>query len=129
MCKHWVLNRVLLGQTVQITGDKLGEDYLVTVTGGHKPHIGSVSTALPVDRLNQVGQTVTVSTFVYPGHKDNHIGNRFAEVIAKRLGQKVVVICGVHFDDVSSLEIEKILESFDNLLAIFMDMVLEGVCD
>ena len=129
MCKQWVLDRVLLGQAVQITGKKLGEDYLVTISGGHKPHIGSVSTALPCDRLDQVGQTTTVSTYVYPGHKDDHIGNRFAQALSKSLGQKVVVVCGVHFDDVSSLEIEMILEGFDNLLSIFKDMILEGVCE
>lgn len=124
-----VLNKTLYGQSVTIKSERIGEDYLVTVTGGHSPHIGSVSTALISERLGQPGCTTTVSTYVYPGHKDDRIGNRFAEAISKVVQQKVVVVCGVHFDDLVKNEIDTVINCFEAFLNEFIQLMKENLCD
>lgn len=129
MKERLVLIKELFGQLVTITSERLGEDYLLTVTGGHGQHIGSVSTALISERLGQPGLTTTVSTYVYPGHKDDLIGNRFAEAVSKCVQQKVVVVCGVHFDDLKKSEIDTVIECFETFLDEFIGLMKESICD
>lgn len=114
---YFIIQKELLNQLIEVTVRKIGDDYLVVIIGGHKPHIGSVSVAAPCDRLNQPGRTATVSTIIYPGHKDDHIGNRFSESISKYLDKKVTVVCGVHFDEINEDKFKLIIDFFESVLS------------
>lgn len=93
--QKWTI--MVLDRPIDIEITWVGEDLSVLVTGGDKPHIGSISMATPRESLTGIGQSATVSTFVYPGHKDDVVGNQFAKALCVKHGCKVVVTCGIHY--------------------------------
>lgn len=99
----------------------VGQDLCVLVTGG-AAHIGSVSTAAPRPSLADPDKiSATASTFCYPGHKDGQVGNLFAETLSARLNQKVVVLCGIHYGDITPGGIATVL----SLAKTLLDQVLQ----
>ena len=60
--------------------------------------------------------SATVSTFCYPGHKDDKIGNLFAETLSARLVKKVTVLCGIHYDNITPQGIAAVAELARDLL-------------
>lgn len=94
-----------------------GEDISVTVTGGERPHIGSVSVAIPRPSLSGSGEvSATVSTFNVTGHMDNAIGDKFAKALAARFNCVCSVTCGVHIDGLDQAGIQSVLELSNELL-------------
>lgn len=95
---------VLTAQTIH-----LGKDLCVLVTGG-ACHIGSVSAATPRPSLRDPAvMSATASTFCYPGHKDNRVGDLFAERLSAALEKKVVALCGIHYDALTPAQIETVV--------------------
>ncbi|MCD7947452.1 MAG: hypothetical protein LUG13_04030 [Oscillospiraceae bacterium] len=104
------------GFTIRAEATWMGSDLLVLVTGG-AAHIGSVSMATPRPSLADAADTsATVSTFCFPSHKDHFVGNQIAEALSARFGKKVVVVCGVHYDNLSGDNIALILSLVEELL-------------
>jgi hypothetical protein len=94
----------------------MGNDLLVTVTGGTHPHIGSISISIPRPSLADPSQTSsTTSTINMIGHKDNEVGDKMAARLSAKLETNVVVVCGIHFDNLNSELIENILKLADEL--------------
>lgn len=94
-----------------------GNDLTVIVKGGSRPHIGSVSIAVPrKSMLNDGDMSATVSTINLPGHKDNEIGDMFAKGIAIATGSTCVVTCGIHIDNITKDEIDSVLAASKQLL-------------
>ncbi len=113
--KAWVLDCQI---TIEMTA--LGADLNVVIAGGEKPHIGSVSMAVPRESLSGTGRSATVSTYVYTGHKDDVIGNMYAETLCIKYNCKVVVTCGIHYDHIDNdgirqvyAEMKKVLEEIE----------------
>lgn len=104
------------GLSIRAEATQVGADLLVLVTGG-EAHIGSASMATPRPSLADPANTgATVSTFCYPSHKDHHVGNRIAEELSARLEKKVIVVCGVHYDNISGEQIAAVLAMTEALL-------------
>ncbi|MDD2970848.1 MAG: hypothetical protein PHE02_01790 [Lachnospiraceae bacterium] len=119
--KQIFLKRKLLHMELFVTGLLQGQDLLLSVTGGELSHIGSVSMAIPRQSLTGQGNSATVSTFVYPGHMDDKIGDLFAKELCSMLQCHVVVTCGIHFEELSpeqlvqvELECRDMLEKLKN---------------
>ena len=94
----------------------ISSDILVILTGGHKPHIGSIAVALPRPSLKdekRVSSTSSVYNFL--GHKDYVVAQRVAELLSSRLNKNVVVIAGIHIDKISKKGIGKVIENCDKL--------------
>ncbi|MFI5166614.1 MAG: hypothetical protein ACHQQS_08350 [Thermoanaerobaculales bacterium] len=79
-----------------------GDDLVVVVSGGQRPHVGCVvvayahpPTADPPDR------TVTSSVLATPPHREETLARPLAERLARALGGTVVVAAGVHDDNLS----------------------------
>ncbi|MCC8189846.1 MAG: proteasome assembly chaperone 4 family protein [Planctomycetes bacterium] len=103
-----------------------GPDLWILVTGGHRPHVGSVSFGIPRPSLSGDGTaSATVSTLNATGHKDDEVGNRFARFLAARLGCRVSVSCGVHFDAASPADLEEILRCADRLRRFLGDRLAQ----
>jgi hypothetical protein len=77
----------------------IGDDILILITGG-KEHIGAVSFC----------DCDSFSTILKKGHKDDVISKMVAKKIYKKLQLDVVVICGIHFDNISKSQIEEIVK-------------------
>lgn len=105
------------GKPIRAELYRIGEDYLAVIAGGDKAHAGSLSAALPYESPNGGKRSATVSTYVFPEHKDDRIGNRFAKELALVTGRHTAAVCGVHYDGLNRKEIEEILALGEELLA------------
>jgi hypothetical protein len=88
---------------------KMGQDLLVSIWGGTRPHIGAVGMAIPRPSLrNQKKWSATSSNFTFTGHKEDTIVKKISEKLATELRRNVVVVAGIHWDGVTAKEIETI---------------------
>jgi hypothetical protein len=96
---------------LEITTGKIGEDILITVAGGEKPHIGCVAIAQPRFSLKDDGsQSVTSSVINLLGHKDEQICRHLAEKAAVRYGVTAVCTGGFHVNRITKKQIEELIE-------------------
>ena len=87
----------------------LGKDILVVLSGG-AAHIGAVAMAQPRPSLADPQKTgATSSVYTYVGHKEDVTAKAMAEKLAKVLNRKVVVVAGIHWDNLKDEEIEAIV--------------------
>jgi len=94
----------------------IGSDLLVVITGGDKPHIGSVAVAMPRPSLqNRRVISATSSVYNLPGHKDQVIAQRVSEALASKLNCTVAVMAGFHSDGISEKGIKKVIENAEIL--------------
>ncbi len=94
---------------VSLTAADVGGDLLVTITGG-SAHIGAV--AVGIDS----GGMATSSVITVPAHRDDRVVKDAAEKLAKALGRTVVVVAGIHYDDISQDEIRDTLRLCDEMV-------------
>ncbi len=97
----------------KIRGDvrEMGQDLLVTIWGGTKPHIGAVGMAIPRPSLRDPRKwSATSSNFTFLGHKEDILVKQISEGLASQLRRNVVVIAGIHWDNLSNKEI-KVIEN------------------
>lgn len=101
---------------------RLGDDYLVYMWGGEKPHIGAVAAAQP--RASLVDPNVpsaTASVLTYLGHKEDVVVKQVSEALCSALETNVVVTAGIHWDDLEKQGIEAVVrgcqEVTENLIA------------
>ncbi len=88
---------------------EIGPDLLVTIWGGTKPHIGAVGIAIPRPSLRDPPKwSATSSNFTFIGHKEDLLVKEISEKLASQLRKNVVVLAGIHWDDISNEEIKAI---------------------
>jgi hypothetical protein len=88
-------NRYLEGRV-----EVMGEDVVVAVGGGERPHVGVVVVALPVPSKKDPGKwSASCSVVTIPPHKEEPIARGIATHLAKTLGRVTVVTAGVHDDN------------------------------
>ena len=96
---------------IKISIQEIGEDLLVALWGGTRPHIGAVGIAVPRPSLRDAATwSATSSNYTFPGHKEDVIVREVSETLAAALRRNVVVTAGMHWDDLGKDEIEKILQ-------------------
>lgn len=94
----------------------VGEDLIVTIWGGTRPHIGAVAMAVPRSSLRNPDVTsATSSVLTRVGHKEDDIVKGISERLSSELGKVVVVSAGIHFDDITDDEIDIIRLACDAL--------------
>jgi hypothetical protein len=107
---------------IQALVQKVGQDVLVSMWGGTLPHIGAVGMATPRPSLRDPKKmSATSSTFTYVGHKEDAVVKRISELLASRLKTKVVVSAGIHWDDLTSREIDIIAKLTQKLSARILE--------
>lgn len=90
---------------------ELGEDLLVSIWGGTRPHIGAVGAATPRPSLKDPKKwSATSSNLTFLGHKEDLLAKKISEQLATLLRKNVVVVMGIHWDHMTSKEI-KMVES------------------
>lgn len=88
---------------------EMGQDLLVSIWGGTKPHIGAVGVAIPRPSLRDPQKwSATSSNFTFIGHKEDILVKKISEGLASHLKRNVVVIAGIHWDGISNKEIKTI---------------------
>ena len=92
----------------------VGDDLCITVSGGERPHIGSVAIAVPRPSLTGNGSmSCTSSVINLTMHKDEEIVRRIAEKACIKHGCTVVCTGGFHKDVITNKEITEIIEEVD----------------
>ncbi len=102
----------------------IGDDLLVSIYGGDRPHIGAVSMAYPRpgnDSPDQISSTASV--FCFSGHKEDDIAKNTAELLARTINSNVVVTAGMHWDHIDKDGIMKVIENSQ----IIVNMILEKI--
>jgi len=110
--------------TLEAFVKRIGEDLLVAIWGGERPHIGAVAAAQPRPSLRDQNRlSATASVFCYVGHKEDDIAKEAAERLSAALNTNVTVTAGIHWDDIDEAGIRAVLEHSRQLV----DMIIERV--
>lgn len=81
----------------------VGEDLVVAVGGGQKPHVGCVVLAQPSPLKTEAGgRTASCSVLTIPPHKEEPIARGVAKRIAEEIGRVTVVTAGIHDDNLDA---------------------------
>jgi len=103
----------------------IGQNLLVAIWGGDAPHIGAVSVAQPRPSLKDTKTTsATASVICLLGHKEDEVAKAASEVLAAALNAQVVVVAGIHWDNIDEEGIQKLIRN----VGILLDGVLERIC-
>lgn len=109
------IKKEVLGRTIEAWLTWRGKDLLVTVTGGDAAHIGSVSVC------RMCGGEPRLEKILLPAHRDDVVGDKFAQALAQRLNTTVCVVSGIHFDGVSKQDIAEIVRASDEMLVRILE--------
>ncbi len=111
---------------IEASVKEVGQDLLVAIWGGERPHIGAVAIAQPRPSLKDHSlRSATASVFCYPGHKDDIIAKEAAEKISSALNANVTVTVGIHWDDIDEEGIKTVIENSRQLVK----MIIERITD
>lgn len=103
--------------SIQALVQTIGRDVLVSLWGGDRPHIGSIGMATPRPSLKDPKKwSATSSNFTYVGHKEDSVVKMISEKLASRLKTNIVVVAGIHWDNIRPEEIE-IIQDLTHKLA------------
>jgi hypothetical protein len=102
----------------------IGEDILVAVWGGERPHIGAVAIAQPRPSLRDKRRiSATASVFCFLGHKDDQVAKEAAERMSSALNSNVVVAAGIHWDDLDEAGITCVMENSRELIEMIIERI------
>lgn len=97
--------------SVRLKSYAIGKDRLIVITGGEEEHIGSATL------IEGEGHLKTV---IKGGHQDHVISEKMANMIYDKMGEDLLVICGIHIDDASKEEIEMLVHNAQECVNIFL---------
>ena len=105
---------------------RAGEDLVVVIGGGQKPHVGCVVLAQPRPAKTKSGVwSASCSVLTIPPHKEEPIARGIATRVAEAFGRVTVVTAGVHDDDLNADGIAVYLrlsgELADNLVILLSE--------
>ena len=91
------------GRRLEATVTAVGDDLVISVAGGERPHVGSVVLAQAIPSKSRPGTwSASCSVLTIPPHKEEAIARGVATRVAEALGRVTVVTAGVHEDDIDS---------------------------
>ena len=100
----------------------IGEDLLVAMWGGERPHFGAVAVAQPrLSLRDQSAVSATASVFCYVGHKEDGIAKEAAESLSAALNRNTTVTVGMHWDNIDEAGIKTIVENSRQLVNMILD--------
>ncbi|AGF97282.1 MULTISPECIES: prenylated flavin chaperone LpdD [Methanosarcina] len=94
---------------------KLGEDYLLTLTGG-KEHAGAVAVGLFDEKSGRASSSV----ITLPGHREEQLALDSARRVSKATGKTSIVVVGIHVDNISLGEIKEIVSTAEEMVGNFI---------
>ena len=91
------------GQRIGASITSVGEDLVVAVGGGEKPHVGCVVLAQPQPAKTKSGEwSASCSVLTIPPHKEEPIARGIASRLAEAFGRVTVVTAGIHDDNLDA---------------------------
>jgi hypothetical protein len=86
---------------------KIGDDRIYILGGGEKPHVGGIVICEPNKSTNTIN---------FKGHYDNIVLKLIAEAACKKYKTKIVSIGGVHVENASKVEIDRLVQNCKGLI-------------
>lgn len=103
---------------------ELGQDVVVAIGGGQRPHVGCVVLAQPQPAKGDPARwTASCSVLTIPPHKEEPIARGVAARLAERCGRVAVVSAGVHDDGLDRQGIEDYLRLGEQLAEVVAEAV------
>ena len=106
---------------VDLLAYNMGSDLVVSIYN-ENAHIGAVA----VGEYDHEEERASVSVITRLGHKDDAIAQRAAYLISKSIKKPVCVIAGVHLDNITKEEIDKLLENAEVAVEDFISFRKQG---
>jgi len=105
-------------------GRLVGDDLVISVWGGNRPHVGTIAIALPRQSLKESNKiSSTSSIFTLLGHKEDIIAKEFSEKLSSALNKVVVITVGIHQDRIDEKGIEKFIGNCDKIFGQVLRML------
>jgi len=95
---------------------QVGGDHVITLTGG-KEHVGAVAVGL----FDEKSSRVSASVIRLPGHRDEDIALDSARRVSAVTKAATVFIVGIHLDNITKDEIDKIIVVSKQITDKFID--------
>ena len=108
---------------VNVTVNSLGSGLVVRIYN-QNAHIGAVA----VGDYDYEHQRASVSVITRPGHKDDALAREAAYLLCKSTRRPVCVIAGVHLDNITAEEIDKILTNTKTAIREIIDVCSQRRC-
>lgn len=113
---------------IEIDAARAGEDVIVCITGGQKPHVGCAAVAVPRPSLTgDQSIRATASVLNLPGHKDELLCRSIAESVCAAVNCTVVCTGGFHVDDASPDLIEAVVHTVKEMTQELAERLMEYV--
>ena len=94
----------------------IGDDLIISIWGGTKPHIGSISVSVPRPGLkDSTSMSSTSSVINLIGHKDEVVARKFSEQLAAKFNRNAIATAGIHIDDITENQINIIMHNITDL--------------
>lgn len=100
---------------------KIGEDYLLTLTGGEE-HVGAVAVGL----FEEKSQRASSSVITMPGHREEYLALQGARQVSKATKKTSVFVVGIHKDNLSPEEIRDIVSIAGEMVESFITFYKKG---
>ncbi|MCK5307213.1 MAG: hypothetical protein KAJ73_01245 [Zetaproteobacteria bacterium] len=95
---------------------QVGKDYVITLTGGEE-HVGAVAVGV----FDEKSGHASASVISLPGHRDEGIALDGARLISEITKTATVFIVGIHLDNITKDEIDKIIVASKQMTDQFID--------
>ena len=100
---------------VSLSAHYMGNDPIIYIYN-ENAHIGAVA----LGEYDHKEKRASVSLITRLGHKDDAIAQKAAYLISKHVKGPACVVAGIHLDNITSEEINKVLEEAGSLVSEFI---------
>jgi hypothetical protein len=102
---------------VSVTADSMGSDLVVRIYN-QNAHMGAVA----VGDYDSEHKRASVSVVTKLGHKDDALAGEAAYLLSRSIRRPVCVIAGVHLDNITREEVDKILANTKIAISEIIDV-------
>jgi hypothetical protein len=96
---------------------KVGQDAVVVIWGGERPHVGAVALAQSRKSLKDPDKiSATASVLCLVGHKEDVVVKIVSERLATVADRPVAVAAGIHWDNLKESDFNQIFKNLEILI-------------
>lgn len=106
------LNRKLGRVNIDLKANYVGEDLIIIISGGDRPHVGAIS----YGGEGFSNKDFEKNTVVYGNHKEYIISQKFSQSIGDIFKGNYMISVGIHLDDITKEEIKIVMKLSEELI-------------
>lgn len=105
------INSNFLGWDIFLNITIVGEDIMLQVYGGSRPHLGAAVLAVHSNNINSPHKSdCTLSVLSLVGHKESDLFTMIARRVCKTLNKNCLVSGGIHIDNLSYDQVNALID-------------------